>query len=197
MSSFFPPPRNAGYANGTTNRSNGSNRPNPSAGSNGKSRTKTSNRTRTREYHFHVNERDASRTAGPGGGPFSRGAGGGGRPGHSPLADPEFFNSTDVRNYCDAARAVFLQLSFELAGAADVLNAVLKEVPDPDGRPFGSRARARRVSRRMKKVADDARDAAKNAAATYAAFQREFDLQLMTYRARQAQRPRRRFDFNQ
>ncbi|MFG2144260.1 plasmid transfer protein TraA [Streptomyces sp. NPDC048696] len=168
------------------------------AGTGGKSQTRTTNRTRTREYHFHVNEPGGNRTsAGPGGGFFSRGAAGGNKPGHSPLGDPEFFNSSDVRTYCDQARYVFLQLSFELAGAAEVLNGALKEIPDPDGRAFGSRARARRVSRRLKKVADDARDAAKNAAATYAAFQREFEPELANYRARQMRQPRRRFDFNQ
>ncbi|MFD9629909.1 plasmid transfer protein TraA [Streptomyces violascens] len=167
-------------------------------GNGGKSRTRTTNRNRTREYHFHVNEGGGNRaSAGPGGGFFSRGAAGGKQAGHSPLGDPEFFNSSDVRNYCDQARYVFLQLSFELAGAAEVLNGALKEIPDPEGKPWGSRSRARRVSRRLKKVADDARDAAKNAAATYAAFQREFEPELANYRARQARQPRRRFDFNQ
>lgn len=121
----------------------------------------------------------------------------GGRGGtYSPLADPEFFTNVDVRNYCEAARAAFIQLSFDVSMAAEVLEAVLKEVPDPEGRPFGSRMRARRVARRLAKVADEAKDAAKNAAATYAAFQREFSPEMQhNPRARQ-QQPRRRFDFN-
>lgn len=121
----------------------------------------------------------------------------GGRRGgtYSPLADPEFFTNDDVRNYCEAARAAFIQLSFDIAMAAEVLNAVLKEVPDPEGKPFGSRMRARRVTRRLSKVADDAKDAAKNAAATYAAFQREFSPEMQhNPRARGPQR--RAFDFN-
>ncbi|MCM1966212.1 hypothetical protein NC490_07700 [Streptomyces sp. G1] len=112
---------------------------------------------------------------------------------HSPLGDPEFFSNVDIRNYCESGRGLFLQMSFELANAAEMLNAVLKEIPDPEGRPFGSRARARRVSRRMKKAAEEALGTAKNLAATYAAFQREFDPQLAPHA-----RPRqnRRFDFN-
>ncbi|MCI3276257.1 plasmid transfer protein TraA [Streptomyces cylindrosporus] len=151
-----------------------------------------------RHYHVHVGgnpDANGQANAGPGGGFFSRGAGGGNRPGHSPLADPQFFNSTDVRNYCDQARSVFLQLSFELAGAAEVLQAALAQVPDPQGRGrMGSRSRARRVSKKLKKTADDVRDAAKNAVATYAAFQREFEPELAPYNARRAA-GRRRFDF--
>ncbi|MEU9250825.1 plasmid transfer protein TraA [Streptomyces sp. NPDC048270] len=163
-------------------------------GQTGNSRSRTSNRTR--EYHFHIN--DSGPRAGSSGqqgyGPQGngRGRGAGGRM-HSPLGDPEFFSNVDIRNYCESGRGLFLQMSFELANAAEMLNAVLKEIPDPDGRPFGSRARARRVSRRMKKAAEDALGTAKNLAATYAAFQREFDPQLAPHaRPRQG----RRFDFN-
>lgn len=114
---------------------------------------------------------------------------------YSPLADPEFLTNADVRNYCETARAAFIQLSFDIAMAAEVLNAVLKEVPDPEGRPFGSKMRARRVTRRLAKVADEAKDAAKNAAATYAAFQREFSPE-MQHNPRARQQQRNPFDFN-
>ncbi|MEV0177707.1 plasmid transfer protein TraA [Streptomyces sp. NPDC050625] len=149
-----------------------------------------------RHYHVHVGgPANSQANAGPGGGFFSRSAGGGTKSGHSPLADPQFFNSTDVRNYCDQARSVFLQLSFELAGAAEVLQAALSQVPDPQGSRLASRSRARRVSKKLKKTADDVRDAAKNAVATYAAFQREFEPELAPYNRRTAA-SRRRFDFN-
>lgn len=124
----------------------------------------------------------------------------GGRPyaaqgGYSPLADPEFFTNTDIRNYCERARTEFLKMSFELAMAAEVLQAVLKEVPDPEGRPFAATSRARRVARHLKRTATEARDAAKNAARTYAAFQREFDPELSATAHRRPARQRRRFDF--
>ncbi|GAA2870523.1 hypothetical protein GCM10010517_30750 [Streptosporangium fragile] len=115
--------------------------------------------------------------------------------GYSPLADPEFFTNADIRNYCEKARGEFLRLSFEIAMAAEVLQAVLKEVPDPEGRPFGARARARRVARHLKRTATDARDAAKNAARTYAAFQREYDPELSATTRTRPARARRRFDF--
>ncbi|MEV6957376.1 plasmid transfer protein TraA [Streptomyces sp. NPDC051183] len=170
--------------------------PGPGAAPGGNSRSRTSNRTR--EYHFHINDsgpRGGQQQGGfnqQAGGGRGAGGGGGGRM-YSPLGDPEFFNNVDIRNYCEGGRGLFLQMSFELANAAEVLNAVLKEIPDPEGHPFGSRMRARRVSRRMKKAAEDALGTAKNLAATYAAFQREFDPQLAPNRRPQ---PGRRFDFN-
>ncbi|MFE0037438.1 plasmid transfer protein TraA [Streptomyces sp. NPDC059015] len=170
--------------------------------SGGNGRSRTTNRTRSREYHFHVhdgsgrNGQQGPRGGGDQGGQAFFGRGNGARHGgHSPLADPEFFSNADIRNYCENGRGLFLQFAFELANAAEVLNAVLKEVPDPEGRAFGSRMRARRVSRKLKKAADDARDTAKNMAATYAAFQREFDPELAPYRGRQ-RHTGRRFDFN-
>ncbi|MER6826566.1 plasmid transfer protein TraA [Streptosporangium sp. NPDC000563] len=114
---------------------------------------------------------------------------------YSPLADPEFFTNADIRNYCERARGEFLKLSFEVAMAAEVLQAVLKEIPDPEARLFGSQARARRVARHLKRTATEARDAAKNAARTYAAFQREFDPELSATARSRPTRARRRFDF--
>ncbi|WP_405389176.1 sporulation protein SsgA [Streptomyces sp. NBC_01102] len=153
-------------------------------------------------YNFHFGPKDGGQQqAGSRGANGSRigqqqGQAGGRRSStYSPLSDPEFFTNDDVRNYCEAARAAFIQLSFDISMAAEILNAVLKEVPDPDGRAFGSRMRARRVTRRLSKVADDAKDAAKNAAATYAAFQREFSPE-MQHNPRARQQPGRRFDFN-
>lgn len=115
--------------------------------------------------------------------------------GYSPLADPEFFTNADIRNYCEKARAEFLKLSFELSMAAEVLQAVLKEIPDPEAKMFGSARRARRVARHLKRTATEARDAAKNAARTYAAFQREYDPELSSTARTRPARARRRFDF--
>lgn len=115
---------------------------------------------------------------------------------YSPLADPEFFNNSDVRDFCENGRAAMTMLGFDIAMAAEVLEAVLKEIPDPEGRPWGSKLRARRVARRLAKTADHLTGAAKNFAATYAAFQREFSPELEPQRQRQARAPRRTFDFN-
>jgi hypothetical protein len=179
---------------GTTNGTNGTSR----GASNGKA-----NGGAGTTYNFHFGPKDGATKSGVGNGAgrggqggTGQGSGGRGRGAYSPLADPEFFTNADVRNYCESARAAFLTLSFDLAMAAEILNAVLKEVPDPDGRPFGSRMRARRVTRRLAKAADDAKDAAKNAAATYAAFQREFSPEMEHNPRARRQQPRRSFDFN-
>ncbi|MBP0453465.1 sporulation protein SsgA [Kitasatospora sp. RG8] len=161
-------------------------------------------------YHFTYNRGAAGgagadaprggRGAGPGRGPGGIGqptggtsAGPGAGRGYSPLGDPEFFTNADVREFCERGRAVFSQLSFDLAMAHEILQAVLKEVPDADGRPFGAQARARRVARHLKKAADDAKDCAAEVARTYAAFQREYDPEIS--RVAKPRQPRRRFDF--
>ncbi|MFD7729551.1 plasmid transfer protein TraA [Kitasatospora phosalacinea] len=188
----FPPPRRSGAGSGPS-------RPTPppqggrAGGGGGKS------------YHFHYNPGAGGRGGNAGGGPGRMaGSGGqqigggqsaGGRPNYSPLGDPEFFTNADVRAYCERGRGTLMQVSFELMLAHEILQAVLKEVPDPDGRPFGASARARRVARHLKKAADDAKDCAAELARTYAAFQREFDPEL-TRNGRPRQQHRRPFDFN-
>ncbi|MFJ2191123.1 plasmid transfer protein TraA [Kitasatospora sp. NPDC087861] len=175
-SSPFPPPRRSGSTGG------GGKTPPPRGGSG---------------YHFSY-DRSTGAGRGPGpagdriGTPSGGGQAGGGR-GYSPLGDPEFFTNADVREFCERGRATFAQLSFDLAMAHEILQAVLKEVPDPDGRPFGGMARARRVAKHLKKAADDAKDCAAEVARTYAAFQREYDPEIS--RVARPRQPRRRFDF--
>lgn len=189
-----PPPRSGG--GGAHRRTSGTRGERDRA-----TRERNSYRSRERNVHFHFGgggagsgaegaapRRGGERGRGPGGIGSRRGS-------HSPLADPEFFTNADIRNYCDTARQGFLQLSFELSMAAEVLQAVLKEVPDPEGRAFGSQMRARRVARHLKKVADDAKDAAKNSARTYAAFQREFSPEMDANSYRRPRQTRRPFDF--
>ncbi|MFE0460496.1 plasmid transfer protein TraA [Kitasatospora sp. NPDC058965] len=137
----------------------------------------------------------AGSAGGSGGIGHGGGQGAGGGNTYSPLADPEFFTNADVRNYCEQGRSILVQVSFQLAMAHELLAAVLKEVPDPQGHAFGSQMRARRVAKNLKKAADDAKDCAANIARTYAAFQREYDPELSRV-ANRGQAPRRRFDFN-
>lgn len=115
-------------------------------------------------------------------------AGGGRSGGQSLLPAPEFTNPAQVRNYCNTLRAAGVTLSIEVAMAAEILESVLAAVPDPEGRAFGSRIRARKVSRKMRKAADELRGAAKNAAACYATFQQEFEEEINRVRHR-ARRP--------
>ncbi|QNP70836.1 sporulation protein SsgA [Streptomyces roseirectus] len=120
----------------------------------------------------------------------ARGGGGHAHAG-SLLPSPEFGSPAQVRNYCNTLRAAGVTLSIEVAMAAEILDSVLSAVPDPEGRAFGSRIRARKVSRKMRKSADALRDAAKNAAACYSAFQQEFEEEInrVRHRARKPQQP--------
>ncbi|GAB2974169.1 plasmid transfer protein TraA [Streptomyces pseudoechinosporeus] len=116
----------------------------------------------------------------------------GGRPhAEALLPTPEFTSPAQVRNYCNTLRAAGVTLSIEVAMAAEILNGVLAAVPDPEGRTFGSRIRARKVSRKMQRSADALRDAAKNAASCYSVFQQEFEEEInrVRHRAREPQQP--------
>ncbi|MFZ4279659.1 plasmid transfer protein TraA [Streptomyces rhizosphaericola] len=120
-----------------------------------------------------------------------RGQAGGGSRSQSLLPSPEFGSPAQVRNYCNTLRAAGVTLSIEVAMAAEILESVLAAVPDPEGRTFGSRIRARKVARKLRKSADGMRDAAKNAAACYSAFQQEFEEEInrVRHRARRPQQP--------
>ncbi|MFD8383963.1 plasmid transfer protein TraA [Streptomyces sp. NPDC059679] len=116
----------------------------------------------------------------------------GGRPhAESLLPSPEFGSPAQVRNYCNTLRAAAVTLSIEVAMGAEIFESVLAAVPDPEGRVFGSRIRARKVARKMRKSADALRDAAKNAAACYSTFQQEFEEEInrVRHRARKPQQP--------
>ncbi|MFE2721325.1 plasmid transfer protein TraA [Kitasatospora sp. NPDC059327] len=200
----FPPPRRSTPTPGSTSANgSGASRPNPGRerGNGGGGGSKAS-------YHFHYSPRHGGNTGAGGGGGRTGGAAGGGigagtgggqigagggRANYSPLGDPEFFTNADVRNFCEGGRAMLAQASFDLAMAHEILQAVLKEVPDPEGRPFGSQARARRVARHLKKAADDAKDCAASIARAYAAFQREYDPEISRVATPRA--PRRQFNF--
>lgn len=127
-----------------------------------------------------------------GGGIPAQGGRGGVHP-ESLLPEPEFTSPAAVRNYCNQVRSLMTGLSFELAMAAEIMKASLKQVPDPDGKPFGAGHRARKVSRKLMKSADAAKAAAVNAAATYAAFQQEYqeEINRVRHRARKPAAGRR------
>ncbi|AJE84173.1 hypothetical protein SLNWT_3797 [Streptomyces albus] len=107
------------------------------------------------------------------------------------LPSPEFTSPAQVRNYCNSLRASAVTLSIEVAMGAEILKGILAVVPDPDGRPFGSRLRAQKVARKMQKSADALRDAAKNAAACYSVFQQEYEEEInrVRHRARKPKQP--------
>ncbi|MCX4665575.1 plasmid transfer protein TraA [Streptomyces sp. NBC_01381] len=116
---------------------------------------------------------------------------GGGSNSQSLLPAPEFTSPAQVRNYCNTLRAAGVTLSIEVAMAAEILKGVLAAVPDPEGRAFGSRIRAAKVTRKVNKAADDLRSAAKNAAAAYSTFQQQYEEEInrVRHRARKPQQP--------
>ncbi|MFH8793296.1 plasmid transfer protein TraA [Streptomyces sp. NPDC017941] len=115
----------------------------------------------------------------------------GGGHAQSLLPAPEFGTPAQVRNYCNTVRAAAVALGIEVAMGAEIFQSVLAQVPDPEGRAFGSRIRAAKVARKMRKSADALRDAAKNAAACYSTFQQEYQEELgrVRHRARKPQAP--------
>ena len=108
------------------------------------------------------------------------------------LPAPEFTSPADVRNYCNALRALMVGISFEVSMGAEIMKGVLATVPDPEGRLGGSKVRAWRVARKLTKAADSAAAAAKKAAACYAKFQQEYEEEInrVKHRARRPQGPR-------
>ncbi|MFI6899274.1 plasmid transfer protein TraA [Streptomyces sp. NPDC050256] len=130
-------------------------------------------------------------TVPPQGGQGGQGGRGGGHS-EASLPAPEFTSPADVRNYCNALRALMVGISFEVAMGAEILKGVLSTVPDPEGRIGGSKARAWRISRKLAKSADSAAAAAKNAAACYAMFQQQYEEEInrVRHRARKPQAPR-------
>ncbi|MER7965324.1 plasmid transfer protein TraA [Streptomyces ardesiacus] len=119
------------------------------------------------------------------------GANGRGGSAEALLPDPDFSSPARVREYCNSLRAAAVTLSIQVAMGAEIMKGVLAAVPDPEGRPFGSRARAAKVARKMSRSADALRDAAKNAAACYSAFQQEYEEEInrVRHRARRPQQP--------
>ncbi|MBP5938553.1 plasmid transfer protein TraA [Streptomyces acidiscabies] len=144
-------------------------------------------------FTVNVNATGKNNGGGAAGGARSGGGRGGVHP-ESLLPAPEFTSPALVRNYCNSLRALATGLSFELSMAAEIMQGVLGQVPDPSGRPFGSKMRARRVARKLAKSADSFKAAAVNAASTYSVFQQEFEEEIN--RVRHRARPRKAVQMN-
>ncbi|MFJ9818755.1 plasmid transfer protein TraA [Streptomyces sp. NPDC101151] len=158
----------------------------PAAGANGSQAKSTANSKTWFAPGLTVNV-NASKTNN--GVPAARNGGNGSSQGLLPA--PEFTTPAQLREYCNSLRAAAVTLSFEVSMGAEILKAVLAAVPDPEGRPLGSRLRAAKVARKMQKSSDALRDAAKNAAACYSAFQQEYkeEINRVRHRARRPQQP--------
>lgn len=98
----------------------------------------------------------------------------------------DFMSNEDIRAYCEHYRKNARNLATEIAMDADHLEAVLRTIRDPAGSLGGSRARARRVTRWLKKVAAAQKAQQKYFASLYGTFEREYESNLRTIKARQA-----------
>ncbi|MFI1761808.1 plasmid transfer protein TraA [Streptomyces sp. NPDC020800] len=158
----------------------------PTAGANGSQSKSTANNKTMFAPGFTVNINANKTNTG-----MAAAMNGGTGHGQALLPSPEFASPAQVRNYCNSLRAAAVTMSIEVAMGAEILKGVLAAVPDPEGRPFGSRARAAKVARKLQKSADALRDAAKNAAATYSIFQQQYEEEInrVRHRARKPQQP--------
>lgn len=106
-----------------------------------------------------------------------------GQPGAGPgtggkVPGSDFMGNEDIRAFCEHHRKQSRNGATELAMDADHLEAVLRTIPDANGRLNGSRARARRVSRWLKKAAAADKAKQKYFASLYGTFEREYESEL-------------------
>lgn len=147
-------------------------------------RNRTTNRSKTREYHIHINK--PASDGGGAQGQWSR---------QSPIGDAEFLSAGHVRAFAERGRRAMRQAAVDFSYAHEALQAVLKEVPPPNGE---SRAqmiiKARRTARSLKRAANAAQAASAHSARTWPAFMREYANELNTYGGPRPQR-RQRMNF--
>jgi len=94
---------------------------------------------------------------------------------HFIMGEPEFNSTDQVIQYCNHARAVFVQAAIELAVASKILEARLAQAASMPGENIlQRRMKARTVAGKLRKAADGATSAAKSVVGTYAALQREY-----------------------
>lgn len=106
----------------------------------------------------------------------------------------DFMSNEDIRAFSEYVRKAARKRAVERALDAEMLEARLRNIPDGYGSMSGSRARARRVSRHLKRIAQAEKLIAKYGSALYAAFEREYEAELMKIgKARSQQKPHSRF----
>ncbi|MER7412969.1 plasmid transfer protein TraA [Streptomyces cacaoi] len=108
----------------------------------------------------------------------------------------DFLSNEDIRAFCEHGRKDARQRAVERSLDAEMLEGRLRNIPDTTGSLSGSRARARRVTKSLKRIAQAEKMIAKWYAGLYAAFEREYEAELMQIgRARHQQQPRNRFNW--
>lgn len=113
----------------------------------------------------------------------------------SSIPGSDFATDEDIRAWCETVRRTARTEATERAMDADVLESVLRTIPDSTGSRQGSRARARRVSRWAKKIAAADKAKQKYAATLYATFVREYETELAKVSAGRTKPRPRTFQF--
>jgi hypothetical protein len=120
----------------------------------------------------------------------ANGAAGKGMPGG------DFMSNEDIRAYSEHGRREARKRAVERSLDAAMLEGRLQNIPDAMGSMSGARARARRVTRWLKRIAQAEKLIARWYAALYAAFEREFEAELMKIgKGRMQQKPHSRFNW--
>ncbi|SDD94860.1 hypothetical protein [Actinokineospora iranica] len=96
------------------------------------------------------------------------------------FGEPEFFSTSQIRDYCGNARKVLRPMHHELMVSAEELHAALKYVrsADPKAAGLDSRVRARLVARHMHTAADALLVAQSAMVKTYLSFRRHYVVEL-------------------
>lgn len=110
------------------------------------------------------------------------------------FGDPEFFSTSQIRDYCDRGAKLIRPLYGELHIAAAELEAVLKFVPsaNPSMGGLDSRVRAKFVASHMHRSAEAVEVAVVSLRKTYMSFRKHFVAELEA--AGRTKRPAFKFD---
>lgn len=110
------------------------------------------------------------------------------------FGDPEFFSTSQIRDYCDRGAKLIRPLYGELHIAAGELEAVLKYVPsaNPSMGGLDSRVRAKFVASHLHRAADAVEVAVISLRRTYMSFRKHYIAELEAAKTRT--RPAFKFD---
>ncbi|NKE63712.1 hypothetical protein FXN61_46175 [Lentzea sp. PSKA42] len=110
------------------------------------------------------------------------------------FGDPEFFSTSQIRDYCDRGAKLIRPLYNELHIAAEEMEAVLRYVPsaNPSMGGLDSRVRAKFVASHMHRSADAVEVAVTSLRKTYMSFRKHFIAELEA--ASGKKRPAFKFD---
>lgn len=112
------------------------------------------------------------------------------------LGEPEFFSTSQIRDYCNNARLLLRPLYHELHVSAEELEAALKHVCSVNPHAFGldSTVRAKLVARHLRTAANSVEATCGSLVRTYLSFRRHYVAELEAAGRRTTNRRPFRFD---